>query len=360
MNTLPLSQWDLPNPQRPIVIAGPCSAESEEQMLATARGLAGSHVSVFRAGIWKPRTRPGSFEGYGSIALDWLRTVKQETGLWTATEVASPKHVYEALRTQVDLVWIGARTSANPFAVQEIADALRGVNIPVLVKNPVNPDVDLWQGAIERLADSGLGRIGAIHRGFSSASKSPYRNEPQWQLPIELRRRLPDVPMFCDPSHIAGNTEFIEDLVRRAMSLAYDGVMVETHCNPGVALSDAQQQLTPEQLHNLLTHVVVPQMTSESPDFQSQLSELRAEIDECDRQLLELLSRRMEVAVRIGQIKKDNNIAVLQTGRWDAIVQRIHERASQYGFSTDFVDKVFTAIHQESIDKQQHLILEED
>jgi chorismate mutase len=328
-------------------------------MLATAKGLLGSHVSIFRAGIWKPRTRPGSFEGYGSVALDWLRTVKQETGLWTATEVASPKHVYEALRTQVDILWIGARTSANPFAVQEIADALRGVNIPVFVKNPVNPDVNLWQGAIERLADMGLSRIGAIHRGFSSSGKSMYRNEPQWQLPIELRRRMPELTMLCDPSHIAGKTQWIEDLVMRAISLDYHGVMVETHCNPAKALSDAEQQLTPEQLCDLLTHVVVPKATSESPTFQRELSELRADIDECDRQLLELLARRMEVVLKIGEIKKANNIAILQTGRWDAIVKRIHERAKHYGFSDEFVDKVFKAIHQESIDKQQHLILEE-
>ena len=330
MATLPLAQWGLPNPTRPIMIAGPCSAESEEQMLATARGLAGSHVSIFRAGIWKPRTRPGCFEGYGPRALEWLRTVKEETGMWTATEVASPKHVYEALRTHVDLLWIGARTSANPFAVQEIADALKGVNIPVLVKNPVNPDVDLWQGAIERLADCGLTRIGAIHRGFSHAGKSIYRNEPQWQLPIELRR---------------------------AISLDYHGLMIETHCNPAEAMSDAKQQLTPEQLCTLLAHVVVPNTTSESPDFQRRLSELRADIDEYDRQLLELLAKRMEIVLQIGQIKKDNNIAVLQTGRWDAIVKSIHERADKYGFSTDFVDKVFKAIHQESIDKQQHLII---
>jgi chorismate mutase len=342
------------------VIAGPCSAESEEQMLATARGFAGSHVSVFRAGIWKPRTRPGSFEGYGSVALDWLRTVKQETGLLTATEVASPKHVYEALRTQVDILWIGARTSANPFAVQEIADALRGVNIPVFVKNPVNPDVDLWQGALERLADTGLTRIGAIHRGFSSGGKSMYRNEPQWQLPIELRRRMPELPMICDPSHIAGTTEWIEDLVMRAISLDYHGVMIETHCNPAEALSDAKQQLTPPQLCELLKRIVVPKSAGENSDFQRELSELRADIDEFDRQLLELLSRRMEVVLKIGQLKKDNNVAILQTGRWDAIVKRIHERAKQYGFSTEFVDKVFKAIHQESIDKQQHLILEED
>lgn len=359
MNITPLPQWGLPDAQRPIVIAGPCSAESEEQMLATAKGLAGSHVTVFRAGIWKPRTRPGSFEGFGSQALDWLRTVKRETGLWTATEVASPKHVYEALRTQVDLIWIGARTSANPFAVQEIADALKGVDIPVLVKNPVNPDVDLWQGAIERLADTGLHRLGAIHRGFSSSGKSPYRNEPQWQLPIELRRRLPDLPMFCDPSHIAGNTLWIEDLVLRAISLDYHGLMIETHCNPAVAMSDAKQQLTPEQLCKLLAHVVVPQTTSESPDFQRQLNELRTDIDECDRELLELLAKRMDIVLQIGQIKKENNISVLQTGRWDAIVKRIHERADQYHFSTEFVDKVFKAIHQESIDKQQRLIIGE-
>jgi len=339
------------------MIAGPCSAESEEQMLATARGLADSHVSIFRAGIWKPRTRPGCFEGYGSRALEWLRTVKEETGMWTATEVASPKHVYEALRTHVDLLWIGARTSANPFAVQEIADALKGVNIPVLVKNPVNPDVDLWQGAIERLADCGLTRIGAIHRGFSHAGKSIYRNEPQWQLPIELRRRFPELPMFCDPSHMAGDTRWIEDLVLRAISLDYHGLMIETHCNPAEAMSDAKQQLTPEQLCTLLAHVVVPNTTSESPDFQRRLSELRADIDEYDRQLLELLAKRMEIVLQIGQIKKDNNIAVLQTGRWDAIVKSIHERADKYGFSTDFVDKVFKAIHQESIDKQQHLII---
>lgn len=352
----PLSEWGLRSTDKPIMIAGPCSAETEEQVMSTARGLQPLGVQMFRAGIWKPRTRPGSFEGVGSVGLKWLQRVKAETGMLTAIEVATAKHVYEALRARIDILWVGARTSVNPFAIQEVADALNGVDIPVLVKNPVNPDVELWMGAIERLNKAGITRIAALLRGFSGLDKSPLRNEPHWQIPIEIRRRLPELPMFCDPSHIAGRRDLIRDIAQRAVNLDFDGLMVETHCDPDAALSDAKQQVTPAQLGDMLAKLVTRARNAADSDFQRQLSELREAIDQYDNDLLGLLAKRMEVVDQIGRIKKENNVTVLQTGRWDQIVRRVHLRGAEYGFSPDFVDTVFKAIHQESINKQQRIL----
>ncbi|MCK5803605.1 MAG: bifunctional 3-deoxy-7-phosphoheptulonate synthase/chorismate mutase type II [Lentisphaeria bacterium] len=360
LNIIPLSEWGLSAPERPIVIAGPCSAESEEQMLATARGLMGTHVSMFRAGIWKPRTRPGSFEGVGSVGLAWLKTVKQETGFQTATEVANAGHVAEALEAEVDLLWVGARTTANPFAVQEIADALKGVDIPVLVKNPVNPDVDLWLGALERLNASGLKKLGAIHRGFSGVRKTIYRNEPLWQLPIELRQRAGNVPMFCDPSHISGKRDLVQDVCHRAMNLDYHGLMVETHVSPETALSDAAQQVTPARLTEILSHIVAKSVTSDDQVYRGKLDALRDDIDQFDQDLLDLLARRMEAALEIGRIKKQNNVTVYQAGRWDVVRNRMQEHAREHGLGEAFTDGLLKLIHQESINKQQELILDDE
>ncbi len=358
LNLAGLECWGLTDTTRPVVIAGPCSAESAEQMLETARGVARTGATIFRAGIWKPRTRPGCFEGVGSIGLEWLKAVKRETGLMTCTEVASVKHVYEALKAGIDILWVGARTTVNPFAVQAIADALAGVNIPVLVKNPVNPDLSLWMGAIERIHGKGVNRIGAIHRGFSGVEKSRFRNQPQWQLCIELRRSCPNLPMFCDPSHIAGHREFLHEIAQEAMDLQYDGLMFETHCNPAAALSDPDQQVKPRQLAGLLDSLVLRQETADDADFQRELRAHRADIDRIDTEVMALLAERLRHVEVIGRIKKANNVTVLQSGRWDEIVRRTRERGALHGFSQEFTDAVFKAIHQESINWQERILNE--
>jgi chorismate mutase len=336
---------------RPLVIAGPCSAESEVQMIETARQLSSYGIKVFRAGIWKPRTRPGSFEGYGSMALPWMKSVKEETGMYTATEVANVKHVYEALKAGIDILWIGARTSANPFAVQEIADALKGVDIPVLIKNPVNPDLELWIGAIERLYHAGITRLAAGHRGFSTFDKSLYRNDPNWQIPIELRRRIPNLPLICDPSHICGNRERLSEVSQKAMDLNYDGIIIESHCDPSVAMSDASQQLTPNALNDLLKNLILrnPEATNGSLVT---LEELRSEIDKIDDNILDIFEKRMKIAEQIGSYKKENNIAILQTKRWDQILTKRRLMGEKKGLSAEFIDIIFRAIHQESINHQ--------
>ena len=304
--------------KRPIVIAGPCSAETEEQVLTTAKQLAANGIRIFRAGIWKPRTKPGGFEGVGSDGLPWLRRVKQETGMYTATEVATAKHVYEALKYGVDILWIGARTTANPFAVQEIADALKGVDVPILIKNPVNPDLELWIGAIERIYNTGLHRIAAIHRGFSSYEKKLYRNQPQWHIPIELHRRFPDLPLFCDPSHIGGKRELIAPLSQQAMDMQYNGLIIESHCEPDKALSDKEQQITPDSLDLILRRLVIREMKQSTED----LVDLRRQIDILDNDLLEVLVKRMRVSTEIG-IYKEHGIAVLQTNRFNEILENV-------------------------------------
>jgi 3-deoxy-7-phosphoheptulonate synthase len=345
---------------RPFLIAGPCSAETEEQVMETATQLARlKEVSVFRAGIWKPRTRPNSFEGVGSEGLKWLRRVKQETGLLVGTEVANEKHVYEALKYGIDMLWIGARTSVNPFTVQEISDALNGVDVIVLVKNPINPDIELWIGAIERIARAGITRIGAIHRGFSSYEKTLYRNLPNWQLPIELRRRIPDLPIICDPSHIGGARQFLHEISQKAMDLNFDGLMIESHINPAKALSDAAQQLTPNDLKELLSRLILRNPNPNDPKLLDVLGELRQQIDIYDEHLLDLMEQRMKVAETIGRYKKENNITILQSTRWDEIMKRVIAKGLTKGLSAELVDTIFKAIHQESINHQMKIMNDE-
>jgi len=342
---------------RPFLISGPCSAETEEQVMSTATELAKiKEVSVFRAGIWKPRTRPNSFEGIGSEGLKWLRTVKQETGLMVGTEVANEKHVYEALKYGVDLLWIGARTSVNPFTVQEISDALRGVDVMVLVKNPINPDLELWIGAIERISKAGITRLGAIHRGFSTYEKTIYRNQPNWQLPIELRRRIPDLPIICDPSHISGAREYLFEISQKAMDLNFDGLMLESHIDPDKALSDSAQQVTPNELRELLSRLVLRSPVASDPRLLDILGELRQQIDVFDDTLLDILEKRMKVAETIGQYKKENNITILQTTRWDEIIKKVLINGQVKGLSRELIDTIFKAIHQESINHQMKIM----
>jgi chorismate mutase len=338
--------------ERPLVIAGPCSAESEEQVVETARLLHKNGIKVFRAGIWKPRTRPNAFEGVGTRGLPWLRRVKEEFGMLTAIEVANVKHVYEALKAGIDILWIGARTTANPFSVQEIADSLKGVDIPVMVKNPVNPDTELWIGALERINNAGIKKIAAIHRGFSTYNKTEYRNSPQWEIPIELKRRIPDLPIITDPSHICGNKELLQEVSQRSIDLNFDGLMIETHINPEKALSDAAQQLTPEELKTLLNRLIIRKSNIEDALLLTTLEELRQEIDNFDDKLLEILDSRMAVSRKIGEYKKKHNITILQTSRWDELLNRRIKLAGKKGLSEEFITKVFRAIHQESINHQ--------
>lgn len=340
--------------QRPVVIAGPCSAETEEQVMTTARSLAAKGVKIFRAGIWKPRTKPGGFEGVGSIGLPWLKKVKQETGMYIATEVATRDHVFEALKAGVDLLWVGARTSVNPFAVQEVADALKGVDIPVLIKNPVNPDLDLWIGAIERIYSAGIHRIGVIHRGFSSYDKKMYRNLPLWHIPIELHRRLPDLPIFCDPSHIGGKRELIASLSQQAMDLNFDGLMIEAHINPDEAWSDVAQQITPDVLDYVLNLLVI----RDSNQTTENLSELRRQIDHIDENLLELLAKRMRISREIGIYKKEHNMPILQTPRYGEILENRTKAGASMDLNTDFVGKILKEIHEESVRQQMEVMAE--
>ena len=340
------------DPHRPLVIAGPCSAETEEQVIETARSLAAEGIRIYRAGLWQPRTKPGGFEGVGASGIPWLQRVKRETGMHTATEVATREHVDTALRGGVDLLWIGARTAANPFAMQEIADALRGRDVPVLVKNPVSPDLELWIGAIERIYNAGIRRLGAIHRGFTSIDRSLYRNHPMWAIPIELHRRLPKLPIFCDPSHIGGRRELIAPLSQQAMDLGFDGLVVEAHCSPDCAWSDKAQQVTPEALAYIIRNLVIREqsVTTES------LTELRAQIDKIDDELLELLARRMRVSRDIGQFKKEHNMPVLQAQRYEELLERRAGQAVQLGMEREFMRTVMQAIHEESVRQQMEVL----
>ena len=351
---LELERIQLPGvPQeRPVVIAGPCSAETEEQVMDTARQLASKGIKLFRAGIWKPRTKPGGFEGIGVEGLAWLKEVKKETGMYVCTEVATAKHVLECLKAGIDVLWIGARTAANPFAMQEIADALRGVDIPVLVKNPVNPDLELWIGALERLNQAGLKHLAAIHRGFSSYEKKIYRNLPMWHIPIELRRRIPNLPIICDPSHIGGKRELIAPLCQQAMDLGFDGLIVESHCNPDQAWSDASQQVTPDVLDYILNLLVIRGETQTTEN----LSELRKQIDECDNEIIQTLAKRMRISREIGTYKKEHDMTILQTGRYNEILEKRGSQASLCGMDTEFAKKVFEAIHEESVRQQMEII----
>lgn len=340
-------------PKRPLVISGPCSAETEDQVMYTAKSLAGIGLKIFRAGVWKPRTKPGGFEGIGSPALKWLQQVKKETGMYVSTEVATQKHVYESLKYGIDILWIGARTTANPFAVQEIADTLKGVDIPVLIKNPVNPDLELWIGAIERLYNAGIKKLGVIHRGFSASDKSVYRNIPQWHIPIELKRRFPNLPIICDPSHIGGKRNMIQTLSQQAMDLNYTGLIIESHCTPDEAWSDKAQQITPDELNGILRELVIRDKIQSTED----LSVLREQIDDLDNELLQLLSKRMRVSREIGVYKLEHNMPVLQTGRYDHILRDRIEQAERMDMSADFALKVLEAIHTESV-RQQFEVME--
>lgn len=340
------------NNERPLVIAGPCSAETEEQVMTTARQLADKGCRMFRAGVWKPRTKPGGFEGQGETALPWLQNVKKSTGMLVATEVATPEHVELALKYGIDILWIGARTSANPFAMQALADSLKGVDVPVLVKNPVNPDLELWIGALERINQAGVTRLAAIHRGFSSYDKKIYRNLPMWQIPIELRRRFPSLPIMCDPSHIGGSRELVAPLCQQAMDLGFDGLIVESHCSPDSAWSDAKQQVTPDVLDYILSLLVIrdEKVTTEG------IHVLRKQIDELDNQLIELLAKRMRVCREIGQYKKEHNMTVLQTSRYNEILDKRGAQCALCGMSADFIRSVFEEVHEESVRQQMEII----
>tara|TARA_Y100000385_G_scaffold103492_1_gene107002 strand:+ start:633 stop:1715 length:1083 start_codon:yes stop_codon:yes gene_type:complete len=340
----------------PLVIAGPCSAETEDQVLKIAHELKNSDVSIFRAGIWKPRTRPGMFEGVGAIGLKWLQKVKEETGLLIATEVANSNHVKLALDHNVDILWIGARSTVSPFIIQEIADALDGTDKIVLVKNPVNPDLALWLGGIERLYSANIKKLGVIHRGFSTYEKTTYRNNPEWQLPIELQNRFPDLPLICDPSHIAGRRDILQDISQTALDLNFDGLMIETHTNPDKAWSDAAQQITPKVLIKMMEDLKMRKITNEELDYKNSLNTLRTQIDVIDHGLLDNLGKRMKVAIEIGNLKKKKNVAVLQTKRWNEILGKMILDGEEKGLSEEFILRMFKAIHQESINHQKRVI----
>ncbi|MFK7781307.1 chorismate mutase [Psychroserpens sp.] len=340
----------------PLVIAGPCSAETEDQVLKIAHELKDTDVNYYRAGIWKPRTRPGNFEGVGALGLKWLQKVKEETGLKTATEVANRNHVELALAHDIDLLWIGARSTVSPFIVQEIADALKGTDKIVLVKNPVNPDLPLWLGAIERLSSSNISNLGVIHRGFSTYEKSKYRNNPEWQIAIELQTKFPDLPLINDPSHITGKRDMIFDVSQTALDLNFDGLMIETHVTPDKAWSDAAQQVTPDRLVKIMTDLRIRKETDPEAAYNSEINNLRAQIDVVDNQLIELLGKRMKVADDIGKLKKEKNVAVLQSKRWNEILGKMVLEGDEKGLSEEFILRLFKAIHQESINHQEKII----
>jgi chorismate mutase len=351
LNLEPLNLPGVEN-KRPLVIAGPCSAETEEQVMETALQLAKNGVKIFRAGVWKPRTKPGGFEGHGAIALPWMKRVKEETGMLVTTEVATAKHVEQALEAGIDILWIGARTSANPFAVQDIADALKGIDIPVLVKNPINPDLELWVGALERVNGAGIKRIAAIHRGFSSYDKKIYRNLPMWQIPIELSRRIPNLPLICDPSHIGGRRDLIAPLCQQAMDVGMDGLIIESHCNPDSAWSDANQQVSPDILDYILNMLVIRDQiqTTES------IVALRKQIDDIDNQIMDMLAKRMRVCREIGHYKKEHGMTIAQTSRYSEILDRRGAQAALCGINPGCVRLIFEAIHEESVAQQVEII----
>ena len=348
-----LDDFDL---DHPLVIAGPCSAETESQVLGIAHELKNSDVSIFRAGIWKPRTRPGNFEGVGSIGLKWLQKVKKETGLLVTTEVANANHVKIALDHDIDVLWIGARSTVSPFIVQEIADALKNTDKIVLLKNPVNPDLSLWYGGIERLYTANIKKLGVIHRGFSTYSKTKFRNNPEWQIPIELQNKFPDLPLICDPSHICGRRDIIKQTSQKALDLNFDGLMIETHNDPDNAWSDAAQQITPKKLINLMKDLVIRKESLEERSFINELENLRIKIDNADSQILDIIGNRMKVSEEIGKIKKNQNVAILQSARWNDILEKMISDGKEKGLSEDFILKIFKAIHQESINHQEKIL----
>ncbi|WP_438963548.1 chorismate mutase [Winogradskyella sp.] len=356
-NKKELRNWlDAFNLDHPLVIAGPCSAETEQQVLNIAHQLKDSDATVYRAGIWKPRTRPGNFEGVGALGLKWLQKAKQETGMMITTEVANPNHVELALKHDVDILWIGARTTVSPFIVQEIAEALKGTDKPVLIKNPVNPDLSLWLGAVERFYTADVKNLGVIHRGFSTYEKTRYRNNPEWQIAVDLQNRFPDLPLILDPSHIAGRRDIIFDLSQTALDLNYDGLMIESHHDPDNAWSDATQQITPEVLIQYTEDLRIRKETDDDAVFNNKINTLRTKIDVIDHQLIEILGKRMQVADAIGQLKKDHNVAVLQSKRWNEILGKMILEGEEKNLSEEFVLRMFKAIHQESINHQKEII----
>jgi len=353
--------WQKLQQKQPVIISGPCSAETEFQVLETAIRLAKTgRVDAFRAGIWKPRTKPGMFEGVGTEALQWLKKAREITGLPLIVEVATARHVEECLKEGIDMVWIGARTTVNPFSVQELADALQGTSIPVFVKNPLNPDLELWQGSIERLKKANIAHIGVIHRGFSNYGNTEYRNAPMWHIPIELKRRMPELPMLCDPSHICGRRDTLFEVAQKAINLDYDGLMIETHIDPDQAWSDAKQQITPEKLAELLQQIEWRQETTEKEAFLNALAKFREQINHIDDEILTLLGNRMKIAEKIGIYKKENNITILQTNRWNEILERALKKGEKLGLSKDFILKFYDAVHLESINRQHKVMSEYD
>ena len=351
---LELQKLNLPGVEekRPLIIAGPCSAETEEQVFNTAKQLSEKGIKIFRAGIWKPRTKPGGFEGIGEQGLPWMQRVKKELGMLVATEVANTKHVEAALNAGIDILWIGARTSANPFAMQEIADALKGVDVPVLIKNPVNPDLEHWIGAIERINGAGIKRIAAIHRGFSTYDKKLYRNLPMWHIPIELHRRIPNLPVICDPSHIGGRRELIAPLCQQAMDLGFDGLIIESHCSPDNAWSDAKQQVTPDVLDFIIDRLVIRNIISSTESIEA----LRSQIDECDNSLLDILAKRMRISREIATYKREHNMTIVQATRYNEILDKRGAQGVLCGMSDEFVRTIFERIHEESVRQQLEVI----
>ena len=345
---------------KPVIIAGPCSAESEKQVLETAHKLKKHKNLIFRAGIWKPRTRPNSFEGAGEKGLKLLQLAKKETGFKTTTEVAKAAHVSLAIKHEIDILWIGARTTGNPFAIQEIAEALKGINIPVMVKNPINPELNLWIGAIERLKDAGIENIAAINRGFFAYENSKYRNTPQWQITVDLKRKFPTIPIICDPSHISGKSNLIYEVAQKAMDLNYDGLMIETHIDPANALSDSQQQITPQKLDEILENLVIRSFETDNKNFKSSLNQLRIQIDDLDIELIDVLKRRMELVEKIGIHKKENKVTILQNKRWAEMLVKRSQYGKKNGLSEVFIQQLLKAIHQESIDKQNSIMNNND
>ncbi len=353
MKELIQEKWN----KRPLIISGPCSAETEEQVLETAQRLAKTgKVDILRAGIWKPRTKPGLFEGIGTKGLPWLASAKKITGLPITVEVATAKHVEDALQFDVDMLWIGARTTVNPFSVQEVADALKGVDVPVLIKNPINPDLELWSGGIERLQKVGVKQIGMIHRGFSSYGNTAYRNAPMWHLPIEMKRRFPGMMLINDPSHICGRRDILLETAQKSIDLDFDGLMIESHIDPDNAWSDAKQQVTPEKLSEMLDQIIWRHETSDEKEFITALATLREQINHLDDELLTILGQRMKIADKIGEYKKNNNITILQTNRWNEILERAITKGDNLGLSKDFITKYFDAVHLESINHQNKIM----
>jgi len=355
LEIIPINQW-LSTDDQPLVISGPCSAENEEQVLQTARLLSQiKNVKVFRSGLWKPRTRPNYFEGVGSKGLKWLQRVKEETGLKLAVEIAKPKHIEKCLKHDIDILWIGARTVVNPFSVQELAEALKGTNIPVMIKNPINPDITLWLGAIERVHKSGIKKLVAVHRGFYSLNQTVYRNPPMWEIPIELKRRVPNLPIFVDPSHICGNTELLSEVSQKGMDLEMDGLMIESHYKPWAALSDAKQQIEPHQLQKLLDGLILRRPVG-NKEFQDKLSSLRSQIDEIDSELLEILSRRMQVVDEIGQYKNVHKITILQLKRWSYIIEDRLKKGLKHKLDRTFLLELLELMHKESMRIQTEIM----